>query len=397
MGTNVWLERRPSKKGHVYTLRWKDPTTGKIRSQSTKESDKRLADRYVSQKIEDLRNGVSDDVDKSTWDGFVQTVLRRIRAIRKPSTVIDLKNTADRFGKIIRPDSPTAVTSNEILRFLEAREAMGCRPSTREKDRRNLRRLFNEGMKAEPPLVRKNPVKGVPSIKASEADWHWFKDDEIRKLMGSADVDWEAMIAVAYLSGLRRGEIQNLVWTDIDLDRLTITINAKNAGGRHLLYDAKDYERRTVPITEYIRDLLEKRKAKAHVATNPYVFLAKDRYEHLLKRPPLQGRSLMNNFNRTWRTMCARLDLPQGAFHDLRKSCISNWADRGVPLHKCQELAGHSDIETTRKYYTRVEDAIDVGREASSAFTPPTERTRSTPQKTPHLHLSDIQRENIAS
>jgi integrase len=35
-------------------------------------------------------------------------------------------------------------------------------------------------------------------------------------------------------------------------------------------------------------------------------------------------------------------------FHDLRRSCITNWA-RHLPIHAVQELAGHSKIETTRK------------------------------------------------
>jgi hypothetical protein len=39
--------------------------------------------------------------------------------------------------------------------------------------------------------------------------------------------------------------------------------------------------------------------------------------------------------------------------HDLRRSCITNWAHI-LPIHVVQKLAGHSDIKTTQKYYLAV-------------------------------------------
>ena len=41
--------------------------------------------------------------------------------------------------------------------------------------------------------------------------------------------------------------------------------------------------------------------------------------------------------------------------HDLRRSCITNWA-RKLPIHVVQQLAGHADINTTKKYYLSVQD-----------------------------------------
>jgi len=36
--------------------------------------------------------------------------------------------------------------------------------------------------------------------------------------------------------------------------------------------------------------------------------------------------------------------------HDLRRSCLTNWACE-LPAHVVQKPAGHSDIKTTQKYY----------------------------------------------
>ena len=52
------------------------------------------------------------------------------------------------------------------------------------------------------------------------------------------------------------------------------------------------------------------------------------------------------------------LTLPLGVgpctIHDLRRSCITNWARR-LPIHVVQKLAGHSDINTTETYYLSVQ------------------------------------------
>ncbi len=42
--------------------------------------------------------------------------------------------------------------------------------------------------------------------------------------------------------------------------------------------------------------------------------------------------------------------------HDLRRSCLTNWA-RELPAHVVKKLAGHSSVETTPRCYLCVGDA----------------------------------------
>jgi len=52
--------------------------------------------------------------------------------------------------------------------------------------------------------------------------------------------------------------------------------------------------------------------------------------------------------------------------HDLRRSCITNWARR-LPIQTVQHLAGHSSITTTRRFYLAVlETDCAVAREIQS-------------------------------
>ena len=52
--------------------------------------------------------------------------------------------------------------------------------------------------------------------------------------------------------------------------------------------------------------------------------------------------------------------------HDLRRSCITNWAKK-LPIQVVQHLAGHSNMTTTRKYYLSVQKSdLKVAREIQS-------------------------------
>ena len=61
--------------------------------------------------------------------------------------------------------------------------------------------------------------------------------------------------------------------------------------------------------------------------------------------------------------LCKRAGVKEFCIHDLRRSCIANWAGR-LPIHVVQELAGHSDMETTREFYLSVQKSDrDLARE----------------------------------
>jgi integrase len=51
----------------------------------------------------------------------------------------------------------------------------------------------------------------------------------------------------------------------------------------------------------------------------------------------------------------AGLDPWRKPMRTLRKSCITDWANK-FAMHAVQEWAGHSDIETTRTFYLKVSD-----------------------------------------
>ena len=81
---------------------------------------------------------------------------------------------------------------------------------------------------------------------------------------------------------------------------------------------------------------------------------------------------MLTNFLRQYHTRCHWAGVPEDDFHALRKTCITNWLEDGVPPHEVQQLAGHSSIETTMKYYAKVDrSAIDRARKTSARYSSP--------------------------
>ena len=61
-----------------------------------------------------------------------------------------------------------------------------------------------------------------------------------------------------------------------------------------------------------------------------------------------ENHPLPNNLNKRLGTQRKKVGLKNFTYHDLRRSCITNWA-KELPAHVVQKLAGHSDIKTTKK------------------------------------------------
>lgn len=71
------------------------------------------------------------------------------------------------------------------------------------------------------------------------------------------------------------------------------------------------------------------------------------------KGPDRGGRMKSQNVWRDFKAIRIKAGVPKCSLQDLRKSYCTNMAG-ALPMHVVQELAGHSDIRTTRQYYLKI-------------------------------------------
>jgi len=85
----------------------------------------------------------------------------------------------------------------------------------------------------------------------------------------------------------------------------------------------------------------------------PYVFMEQARWDYYRRQIQADGwragQDLVNNLLRRFKTICRRAGAGPYTLHDIRRSCITNWA-KHLPIYVVQQLAGHSaqDLEKAR-------------------------------------------------
>jgi len=178
---------------------------------------------------------------------------------------------------------------------------------------------------------------------------------------------------VGKTAALRRGEILNLTVDDVDFEKETVTVQAKQEPPHTWPWQVKDKDFRELPLVPELPRLLLGLQMELPEG-QPYLLLKPERYQFLMsqkkagKLDDVARRCPKNNFTRGWRSIFRRAGVSNAEFHDLRRTCITEWLMNGLRIHEVTALAGHGDIKTTMAYYIgESETRVNRARSASSA------------------------------
>jgi integrase len=122
-----------------------------------------------------------------------------------------------------------------------------------------------------------------------------LSEEEIRLLIENAEPTLGHLILVALNSGMRKNEILNLEWNQVNLDEGFITLIARKTKSRKI---------RRIPLNRSLMDLFYKLQLRRN--GNQYVF-----------ENPKTGKPIVD-FKRSWKSLLKRLDIKGVRFHDLR-------------------------------------------------------------------------------
>lgn len=166
-------------------------------------------------------------------------------------------------------------------------------------------------------------------------------------------------MSTATKTGLRRGEILALKWSDVDFENKTICVE------RSLIYDKSGF-RFTTPQTSSsnriikIGDSLIRDFKRWKTNQNEIKMVLRKSYEdHDLifstqTGKPIFPRSLTHDFNKAIKVA----DVPKIRFHDLRHTHATICLEAGMTLKEVQDRLGHSSIKTTGDVYAHVTNTM---------------------------------------
>ena len=178
-------------------------------------------------------------------------------------------------------------------------------------------------------IVWRNSAKAVTSPKVERKEVEPPEIASVKEILRLAEREGHPLFACLYLiayTGLRRGEVFNLKWSDINLKAKTLTVTGETA---------KSGETRHIPLNTEAIDILKNWKAQNKGQER--VFYGKDG-------------ARLDNIKIAWMGMIADAKVKNFRFHDLRHSFAYNLVMKGAPLNTVRELLGHADLKTTLRY-----------------------------------------------
>jgi integrase len=144
------------------------------------------------------------------------------------------------------------------------------------------------------------------------------------------------VVRFAIATGMRRGEILSLRWSNVDLQACTAH-----------LPETKNSESRTVPLSAAALAILESR---GRPAESDVVF-------------PATG----NAVRLAWERLKARAGVEDLRFHDLRHEAISRFFEHGLSMPEVSAISGHKDPRMLMRYtHLRAEDIAGKLRDMGS-------------------------------
>jgi integrase len=179
---------------------------------------------------------------------------------------------------------------------------------------------------------------------------------EARRLLDKAAGErLYAFLVLAITTGLRRGELLAVRWSDVDFERGTLSVSRTllRLDGRLVFAQPKsETSTRTVPVPPMALAVLRDHKARQKEEREA----AGERWWHLdLVFPSSVGTPMEpTNVNRWFRELRERAGLPWVRIHDLRHACATFMLNTGADLRTIMETLGHSQIGITADLYAHV-------------------------------------------
>ena len=196
-------------------------------------------------------------------------------------------------------------------------------------------------------LLFTNPAKGCRLPKLEKREMKILPEDKIGPYL--AEAERRGLLAAFYLeltTGLRRGELLALLWTDLDVENMTISVSKQagrnNAGEPDITRPKTENSIRKISIPQDAVDLLVAEHQKH--PSNPWMFPSPKTGE--MYHPD----SVVNIHKKILKDA----GLEHLRFHDLRHTFATLALQNGVDVKTVSSMLGHFDAGFTLRTYTHV-------------------------------------------
>jgi len=311
----------------------------------------------------DLANGIDPNAEKQrqrreqaksregTLRKFIESRYEPWALVERKSGKATINTITSAFGFLF--DKPMeSISEWELEKWRRERHKSGISPSSTNRQIAALRACLSKAIEWQ--VIDKHPLKGLKASRVDRSqtpriidktqevelrralrardrtirkqrmsanEWRKDRDYDLKSDFGPYVDHLEPMVLIALNTGMRRGEILQLKWSDVHKDK--IIVRGKTT---------KSSQTREIPLNKETTKVF-----KDWHSDSDWVF-------------PGSGENPLTTVKRSWGNVKKAAKLPDLRFHDLRHTFATRILRRGADIKTVSALLGHANIATTTKY-----------------------------------------------
>jgi integrase len=329
------LLRYEGKRGAVWRIRYRDATGKQVMETVGAERDG-VTQTVAARVLRERRAAVDKGYHRPkllTFDAYAETWLEeeQVRRAWAPQTVAQYPSHLRRLRAFFGSSKLDAISRREVRRYIAVH--MGeFSATTVNRDVTVLHDVLGTAFDAE--LIASNPAERAPRPKCERREWRILTPGEVARVHKAFEDEMaRTMFLTLVLTAVRRSELLDLRWRDVDLLAAVIRV----AGSK------TPAARRSIALAPGLLSALEARyKATAYRGDGERVFC------HPEIGSRVDGRWFAREFRKALKA--AGITDYVRPFHDLRHTALTNGAAAGASPIALMAKAGHTDMRVTRQY-----------------------------------------------
>ncbi len=316
----------------------------------TKDQARNTLTKMKAERLDVARGFVKPAIEEVSFAKFADSFLELYSKPGKRSWRNDefLLNTLKEFFK---GETLQTITAEKIERFKVVRKAE-VSPATVNRAISCLKTLLNKAV--EWGKLPASPAARVKKFREPAGRERILSPEEARRLLDAASPELRPVLITALGTGMRRGEILALKWTDLDFVRGIISVRMSKSG-----------KPRQVPMSGAVAGALG-----AVPRRGDFVFQNVETGTHI------------KDVKTAFHAACARAKAnPEDEndpgitglrFHDLRHTFASRALELGADIMSVSKILGHSSIIMTAKYLHPTGESMRLAVSRVAEFLDPT-------------------------
>lgn len=212
------------------------------------------------------------------------------------------------------------IRSVDLATYRDQRLAEGLSASTVRNEINILSNLFNIARKEWGMESLSNPVQNIRKPSPGKGRERRLENGEESRLIEAAIYPIKEMIVLAIETGMRMGELLNMEWQRVNLNKKIVE-----------LPDTKNGDMRLVPLSN---------RAYFCLKNLPVQFKKQKVF------PEISNSAVSHRF----RKLCKKCEIDDLRFHDLRHEATSRFVEMGLREEEIRAITGHKTLVMYQRY-----------------------------------------------